>query len=177
MVSALLVIDVQNGVVDGVESADGTVAVIARAVEAARAAGCPVVWVQHADPVELPVDSREWQIVPALQPARGDVMVRKQHRSSFAGTGLADILRGRGVDRVIVTGAQSAFCVDMAGKHALAEGFHVTLLEDGHCNGRMPIPGGELSDAQVRGLVNQTWSSLRHPDLDVQVSAATDLAW
>lgn len=177
MVSALLVIDVQNGVVAGVESADGTVAVIARAVGAARAAGCPIVWVQHDDRVELPVESWEWQIVAPLRPARGDVMVRKQHRSSFAGTGLGDVLRERGVDRVVLTGAQSAFCVDMAGKHALAEGFNVTLLEDGHCNGRMPIQGGELSDAQVRGLVNRTWSSLTHPDLDVQVVATNDLTW
>lgn len=177
MTTALLVIDAQNDVLEGVDSALETVGAIARAVEAARVAGCPIVWVQHDDPEGLVAGSPGWQLVPDLVPEPQDVMIGKQHRSAFAGTGLADTLRSHGVNRVVVTGAQSAFCVDMAGKHALAEGFDVVLVQDGHCNGPLQTDAGELSDAQVRGLINRTWSSLRHPDARVQVVSAAQLEW
>ena len=95
MTSALLVVDVQNGVVDGMPGRDELIATIGRLVESARDAGRLVVWVQH--------------------------------RSAFGDTGLGALLREYDVERLVLVGAQSAFCVDMAGKHALAEGFDPCL--------------------------------------------------
>jgi len=47
--TALLVIDVQNGVVEGAHERDAVVANIGQLVEKARGEGVPVVWVRHAD--------------------------------------------------------------------------------------------------------------------------------
>ena len=66
--SALLVIDVQNGVVANSWKRDEVVHNVAAMVEHARASDVPVIWIQHeAD--DLPRDSDAWQMVPELVPA------------------------------------------------------------------------------------------------------------
>ncbi len=151
MGTALLVVDVQVGVVAENPGAESVLPALAGLVDAARAAGRPVVWVQHDDE-ELVAGSDGWQVVPALGD-RDELHVRKQHRSAFGDTGLGTALRERGVDRVVLAGVQSAFCVDLAGKHALAEGFDVTLVGDAHANGPLDTSAGTLSDEQVRAMV------------------------
>jgi nicotinamidase-related amidase len=176
MTSGLLVVDVQNAVVADITRRDELVATIARLVDAARVAGSPVVWVQHEDD-DLPHGTWEWQIVPELQPADGEPVVEKQHRSAFGDTGLGDLLRRRGIERVVLAGAQSAFCVDMAGKHALADGFDVTWVSDAHGNGDQETADGVVPDAVVRALLNLTWSSLRHPGRTVEVVTSDEVRW
>jgi nicotinamidase-related amidase len=176
MTSGLLVVDVQNGVVGGMPGRDELIATIARLVDSARTAGRLVVWVQHADE-DLVRGSEAWQIVPELRPRDGEPVVEKHHRSAFGGTGLGDLLRGCGIERLFLVGAQSAFCVDIAGKHALAEGFDVTWVSDGHGNGDQETADGIVSDATVRALLNRTWSTLRHHGRAVEVVTSHDVRW
>jgi nicotinamidase-related amidase len=176
MTSVLLVVDVQNAVVEDLEGREELVTTIARLVDGARVAGRPVVWVQH-EVEDLPHGSEGWRIVPELAPRDDEVVVEKHHRSAFGDTGLADLLRGYGVDRVVLVGAQSAFCVDMAGKHALAEGFDVTWVTDGHGNGDQDTAEGVVPDAVVRALLNRTWSSLKHPGRAVEVVPSAQVRW
>ena len=63
--TALLVIDVQNGVVTGNHERDAVVANIGSLVEKARREQIPVVWVQHSDE-GLAKGSEDWEIVPEL---------------------------------------------------------------------------------------------------------------
>ncbi len=80
--SVLLVIDLQKGVLPGCWDADGVVARTAGLVERARAAGTPVVWVQHeAD--GLPAGSDEWAFADGLDPAAGEPVVHKRYRLSL----------------------------------------------------------------------------------------------
>jgi len=176
MTSVLLVVDVQNGVVGGVPRRDELIATIARLVDGARAAGSLVAWVQHADE-DLPHGSDAWQIVPQLRPEEGEPVVEKHHRSAFGDTGLGELLREYGIERLVIVGTQSAFCVDMAGKHALAEGFDVTWVSDGHANGDQETALGLVPDATVRALLNRTWSSLRHPGRRVEVVPSDEVRW
>ncbi|MEY4560507.1 MAG: hypothetical protein RL460_485, partial [Actinomycetota bacterium] len=94
--SALLVIDVQNGVVEGAYNLESVLKNINTAVAKARSAAVPVIWVQHSDE-ELVLESDDWQIVPQLEPASGEGKVRKVHRSSFEATDLEQILTDFGV--------------------------------------------------------------------------------
>ena len=64
--TALLVIDVQAGVVAGNHERDAVVANVATLVDKARDEDIPVVWVQHNDD-GLRRGSDEWQIVPELK--------------------------------------------------------------------------------------------------------------
>jgi nicotinamidase-related amidase len=176
MTSALLVVDVQNGVVADLPERDELIATIARLVDSARGADQLVVWVQHADD-DLPSGSEAWQIVPELRPEKGEPVVEKHHRSAFGDTGLGDLLRGHGIERLVLVGAQSAFCVDMAGKHALAEGFDVTWVIDGHGNADQETADGIVSDAVVRAMLKRTWSTLRHPGREVEVVTSDEVRW
>jgi nicotinamidase-related amidase len=129
--SALLVVDVQNGVVEGAYKRDEVIANIEAAVAKAREAHVPVIWVQHSDE-ELVIDSDEWQIVSELIPLQGETMVRKIFRSSFEDTNLAESLEKLNVGHLIVCGAQTNNCIRHTSHDALAKGFNVTLIADAH---------------------------------------------
>lgn len=129
--SALLVVDVQNGVVEGAYKRDEVITNIESAVARARAAGVPVVWVQHSDE-ELIIDSTAWQIVSELIPLDGEPKVRKTFRSSFEATNLEEILSGLDVGHLFVCGAQTNNCIRHTSQDALAKGYNVTLIADAH---------------------------------------------
>lgn len=129
--TALVVIDVQNGVVGGAVRRDEVVATIDRLVERARAASVPIVWVQHDDD-ELERGSDAWQIVPELAPAADEPVVNKQYGDSFEATDLEGRLSDLGVGRLIVTGAQTDMCVRSTLHGALARGYDATLVGDAH---------------------------------------------
>mgnify|MGYP000902544046 CR=1 FL=1 len=56
----------------------------------------------------------------------------KEHGDAFDGTGLAALLRERGVEEILVCGLVSHGCVRATCLGGLAAGFRVTLLKDGH---------------------------------------------
>lgn len=126
-----MVIDVQNGVVETAFKRDEIVRNIAAVVDKARAAGIPIVWVQHSDDY-LTRDSDGWQIVPKLQPIEGEAIIHKHYRSSFEATDLEEVLAAKGVGHLIVTGAQTNFCVRNTVHAAFERGYDVTVVGDGH---------------------------------------------
>ena len=129
--TALVVIDVQNGVVEGAYKRDEVIANIEQAVAKARTASVPVIWVQHSDD-ELEIDSDAWQIVSTLIPLEGEAMIRKTFRSSFEGTNLGEVLASLNASHLVICGAQSNNCVRHTGQDALAKGYDVTLIADAH---------------------------------------------
>jgi nicotinamidase-related amidase len=129
--SALLVIDVQNGVVEGAFNLKAVLENINSAITKARAAGLPVIWVQHSDE-ELIIESENWQIVPELQPQEGEPKVRKVHRSSFEATDLEQILADFGVGHVYISGMQTNNCVRHTTHSAQERGYDITILSDAH---------------------------------------------
>ena len=64
--TALLVIDVQNGVMAGTPRRDDVIANINALIGKARAQSVPVIWVQHSDDGNLLQGSENWQYVPEL---------------------------------------------------------------------------------------------------------------
>ena len=102
--TALMVIDVQNGVVANAHDQDKVIANIRSLVEKARASQVPLVWVQHSDE-ELAKDSDEWRYVPELVREDGEPLVHKHYGDSFEDTDLESVLAERGVGRLLVTGA------------------------------------------------------------------------
>src|SRR5262245_54744900 len=107
---ALVVVDAQVGVMDSAWEAGRVVGNIARAVDRARAAGVPVVWVQHQDE-ELVPDTPPWQWVPELVPADGEPIVFKEYNSSFEATPLDDELARLGVSHLALAGAATNWCI------------------------------------------------------------------
>jgi nicotinamidase-related amidase len=146
--TALLVVDVQNGVVEGAYRRDEVIQNIASAAAKARAAGIAVIWVQHSDE-ELVIDSAEWQIVSELTPLNGEPLVRKTFRSSFEGTNLEDILASLHVGHLVACGAQTNNCMRHTAHDALAKGYDVTLIADAHTTTSFEWAGMSVSAQAV----------------------------
>ena len=129
--TALLVIDVQNGVVGGAYERDAVVANVGTVIDRARAGEVPVVWVQHSSK-NLPHGSEEWKIVPELSPAEGEPRVQKRYADSFEETTLESVLADLAVGRLVVVGAQTDECVRSTLHGAVVRGYDATLVSDAH---------------------------------------------
>ena len=129
--TALLVVDVQKGVVEGAHERDAVVANVGSLVDKAREAHVPVVWVQHSDR-GLVKGSDGWKIVPELNPSDAEPHIEKTYGDSFEDTNLETVLSGLGVGRLIVAGAQTDMCIRSTLHGALARGYDATLVSDAH---------------------------------------------
>jgi len=152
--TALLVIDVQNGVVDGNHDRDGVIANINTLVDKARAEDVPVVWV-HADD-HLKRDSEPWQYVPELVRRDAEPLVHKNYADSFESTELEALLAQRGVGRLVVTGAQTDVCIRSTLHGAFVRGYDVTLVGDAHTTEDLTAYGAPPPD-QVIAHTNLYW--------------------
>jgi nicotinamidase-related amidase len=78
----------------------------------------------------LAPDSPEVAYLPGFEPEAGDLVVTKDHYSAFQGTDLADQLRSRGIETVIVAGLTTAVCVSSTARDAFQHDFHTITLSD-----------------------------------------------
>jgi len=128
---ALLVIDVQRDVVANAVRLNEVVANINLLISSARQSNVPVIWVQHSDDY-LVKGSDGWQIVDELSPLSGEVKIYKTRPSSFADTDLAEQLESRGIKSLIISGAQTDYCVNATSNAGVELGYEVTLVSDAH---------------------------------------------
>ncbi|MBN6050464.1 cysteine hydrolase [Nonomuraea sp. RK-328] len=154
--TALLVIDVQNGVVQGGHERDAVVANIGDLVERARREEVPVVWVQHSDE-DLAKGSDDWAIVPELTRDEAEPLVEKNYFDSFEDTNLENVLSGLGVGRLVVVGAQTDACIRSTLHGAFARGYDATLVGDAHTTEDQTSWGAPPPD-QVIAHTNLYWS-------------------
>jgi nicotinamidase-related amidase len=154
--TALLVVDVQNGVVAGAHQRYAVVANVGRLVGQARREQVPVVWVRHCDE-DLATGSDEWQIVPELVPDDAEPLVEKSYGDSFEDTTLENVLSGLGVGRLVVAGAQTDACIRSTLHGALARGYDATLVSDAHTTDDSTEWGAPPPD-QVIAHTNLYWT-------------------
>jgi nicotinamidase-related amidase len=159
--TALLVIDVQNGVVAGTHNRDGVIANINTVVGKARGEDAPVIWVQHSDD-HLPRGSESWEYVPELVRSDSEPLVHKTYGDSFEGTDLEALLAERGVGRLIVTGAQTDACIRATLHGAFVRGYDVTLVGDAHTTEDLSEYGAPPPD-QVIAHTNLYWQDESAP--------------
>jgi nicotinamidase-related amidase len=171
--TAVVVVDVQNGVVRDAVRRDDVVANIADVVGTAREHKVPVVWVRHSDE-HLPQGSDEWQIVPELAPADGEPIVEKHYGDSFEDTSLESVLSGLGVGRVFVTGAQTDACIRATLHGALVRGYDTVLVSDAHTTVDQTEWGAPPPD-QVIAHTNLYWTYESAPGRTAGTVEAKDL--
>jgi nicotinamidase-related amidase len=159
--TALLVVDVQNGVVAGAHERDAVVANIGSLVDRARDAQVPVVWVQHSDD-GLPKGSDEWQIVPELAPGDDEALVEKNYGDSFEATTLESVLSGLGAGRLVVAGAQTDACIRSTLHGAFVRGYDATLVSDAHTTENLTEWGAPPPE-KVIAHTNLYWSDTSAP--------------
>ena len=160
MTTALLIIDVQQALCSGEDAAFESARVIERINAISRMArdkGAPVVVIQHESPDgALQRGTAGWQLAAGLNVEPTDLRIGKQATDSFHGTELRAALDARGVTRLAICGFQSEFCVDTTTRRALALGYPVTLVADGHST----VDNGVLSAAQITAHHNVTLANI-----------------
>jgi ureidoacrylate peracid hydrolase len=194
--SAVLVIDMQNdfcdqkGYVETVVGKDvsacrAVVPEIMALVEAARAQGVPVFWIKaNYDPDRLPegmlVKQREKSPVICcgtaswgnelygVRAAAGEAIIEKSSYSAFAGTGIEEQLRRRGVRTLVFAGVQTNVCVETSLRDAVCRGFYAVLARDCVASHTQPLHEATLKNVEFlfgdvldRKSIAAAWSSAR----------------
>ena len=159
--TALLVIDVQNGVVEGATSA--TPSSRTSAASSRRRGRSRSPWSGCSTPAS---SSREaatkWRIVPELTPGDAEPLVEKNYGDSFEDTTLETVLSGLGVGRLVVVGAQTDACVRSTLHGAFARGYDAILVSDAHTTEDLTEWGAPPPD-QVIAHTNLYWSDQTAP--------------
>jgi nicotinamidase-related amidase len=153
--TALVVVDVQNGVVARAHERDAVVRNIADLVDKARRQGVPVVWVQHIND-NLVKGSDAWRIVSELTPGDAEPLIEKLWGDAFEDTTLETVLSNLGVGRLIVTGAETDACIRSTLHGALVRGYDATLVGDAHTTNDQSKWGAPPPD-QVIAHTNLYW--------------------
>lgn len=102
--SALIVVDLQVGVLHACWQVERVVHNAALVIGKARAANVPIIWVQHADD-ELTNDSPDWRWADGLGPIDGEPVVGKSYNSAFEATALERELAALGIAHLVIVGA------------------------------------------------------------------------
>jgi nicotinamidase-related amidase len=173
--SALLVIDVQVGVVGEAFERDAKVANMSKAIDKARAESIPIIWVQHSDE-ELVLESAEWEIVSELSPLPSEPRVRKTFRSSFEETNLEEVLKNLGVSHLYVCGAETNNCVRHTCHTALEKGYDLTLISDAHTTTGFEWDGYIIDAARVIDEQNTNFMGYSLPGRTAQAVSVTELS-
>jgi nicotinamidase-related amidase len=171
--TAVLVVDVQNGVVADAYAREEVVANIGNLVERARKEEIPIVWVQDCGG-DRAHGSDPWRIVPELSPAADDPQVDKLYGDSFEDTPLEEVLAGLGVGRLLVAGAQTDACVRATLHGAFVRGYDTTLVSDAHTTEDHSAYGAPPPD-QVIAHTNLYWQYHDGPGRSAGAVAAADV--
>jgi nicotinamidase-related amidase len=171
--TALLVVDVQNGVVEEAHARDAVVANVGSLVEKARRENVPVVWVQHSSE-HLSKGSDQWRIVPELTPEDAEPLVEKTYGDAFEDTRLESVLSGLEIGRLLVVGAETDACIRSTLHGAFVRGYDATLVSDAHTTGDQTEWGAPPPD-QVIAHTNLYWADQSAPGRKAGTVATKDV--
>lgn len=164
---ALLVIDVQNEYFTGklrieFPPVESSLPNIALAMDTARAAGIPVIVVQHDTPEGAPVFARgsdTWQLHPVVAERPADHCINKTQASAFAGTDLGQWLSDQGIDTLTVVGYMTHNCDAATIYEASHRGLTVEFLAD--ATGSLPYANaaGQASAEEIHRVFSTVFHS------------------
>lgn len=133
--SALIVVDAQKEYLSGklpLKGIDGALDQIGKLLERARKVGNPVIFMRHMTNPEAPLfnpESDGFQIIDAVAPRKGEIIIDKKHPSSFSGTNLDDLLHSIGRDKLIVTGFMTHACISATVRSGSELGYEITVVD------------------------------------------------
>jgi len=165
--AALLVVDLQNGVVSGNHKRDAVVANIESIVQKARREQIPVVWIQDSGESRA-IGSDPWRIVPELNPLDDEPHIDKKYGDSFEDTNLESVLSDLGVGQLFVVGAQTDACIRSTLHGAFVRGYDTALVSDAHTTEDQTAWGAPPPD-QVIAHTNLYWTYQAAPGRTARV--------
>lgn len=171
---ALLIIDMQKQSFTSEKfDAHGVINRINLLSNAFRSNSLPVFIIQHDGTAhgEYVRGTTGWEIIDEIVVSPGDTVVSKTANDSFYETNLDTLLRERGINDIIVTGAATDFCIDSTIQSALVKNFNVFVPSDAHTAGNRP----SLSGSQVVMHYNWVWANLIPTSGSVKVQSTEEI--
>jgi nicotinamidase-related amidase len=181
--TALVVIDVQQANVAEGWQRDEVVGRIRGLIDRAKAAGAPVIWIQHSQPGSaLERGSDGWQIVDEVKPGDDDTVIEKRYLDSFVETSLREHLDALGVGHLVLCGAATDACIRATSARSQIEGFDTTLVADGHTTDvgpwELPLPDGRkipVGAEQMVAYTNFFVADTEYPGVTTRVVPAEEV--
>ncbi len=164
MRTALIVVDMQKGSFTDTTprfDAENLVQRLNDLAARVRAASGLVIFIQHNGPkgdAHHPGNAG-WELLADLETDNRDHFVNKTTCDAFIDTELSSILNDAQVQRLIVTGCASDFCVDTTIRSALAHGFETIAPSDGHTTADRPY----LTAQKIIEHHNAIWADFMSP--------------
>jgi nicotinamidase-related amidase len=176
MTDALIIIDMQQGAfVEGppIHDATGLIGRLNRLADAVRARDGAVVFIQHDGPPGAPFhpDMPGWKLIEDLAPRPADTVIRKQSCDAFLETSLDEFLQSCAIERLIITGWATDYCVDTTVRSALARGYPTVVPSDGHTAASRPhLPAEKIIEHH-----NAIWADFIAPRGPAVVCSVSDV--
>ena len=176
--SALLIVDAQVGAMSSVWESQRVASNLESPVGRARAAGVPVVWVQHADDDELKHGSAKWTLLPNFVPTPTEPVIHKRYNSAFADTHLDQRLKALGASRLVLAGALTNWCIRSTAYAALERGYHLALVSDAHSTEPLSLPDGKTVPAEaIVADLNAVFEWVSVPKVRTEVKTTKDVGF
>jgi nicotinamidase-related amidase len=177
MTTALLIIDVQRALCAGeyqchnIHRVIDTINPLSRR---ARAAGVPVVLIQHEE-ADSPLahGAEGWQLAEALQTSSQDLRVRKTTPDAFYQTDLRKLLPSEDFERLVICGLQTDYCVNATVRQAHQLGYDVVLVADAHST----VDNGNMSAEDIIAEHNKDLAHLTGSVARIDVKPAATITF
>lgn len=160
MKTALLVIDVQNALVlskkPELYARDTVIANMVEVIRKARLGSIPIFYIRHESKEGgwLAYGSEGWKIYDVVAPGRSDKIVGKSTPDAFRNTTLRTELEETDVDKLIMIGLQTDFCVNATARRAVSLGYDTTVVSDAHST----FDRGILKASTIISHHNEAWA-------------------
>ena len=157
MKTALLVIDIQQALIDEHPANEELfLKRVDELIQAAHASGKEVIYVRHDGGAGdlLEQGSPGWRLNRSLSPSVQERIFEKRYPSSFKDTGLKDYLLERGIQRLVICGMQTEYCIDATIKSAFERGFSAVVPEGAHATYDAP----EMAATSICALFERIWN-------------------
>jgi nicotinamidase-related amidase len=153
--STLVMIDCQNTYTEGVMALEGVSEALdeaAKLLDRARAAGVPIVHIQHDEGEGTPYDIRSeiGQIVDRVAPQGDEPVIVKGFPNSFVQTDLDERLRGGSAHNLILAGFMTHMCVNSTARGAFNLGYAPTVVAAATATRALPGPSGDVPAATLQ---------------------------
>lgn len=168
--TALLVIDVQYGIFmrknyDGmaVYHEETLIRNLKSLIQKAKSANAPVVYIQHMYE-DFPLMEKGqplWEVHPDIKPERDDIIVEKRYADAFLESVLEGILKKLDITELVITGLQTAYCIDTTCRRAFSLGYKNTLVSDGHSTLDSDVLPAETIIAHHNSVLGSQFAELK----------------
>ena len=168
--TALLIIDVQLGIFmrknyDGMAIYNEQLLLenLKTLINKAKTANAPVIYIQHMYE-NFPLMEKGqslWEVHPDIKPEQNDIVVEKCHADAFYGSALNDTLVNLNATGLVITGLQTAYCVDTTCRRAHSMGYKNVLVSDGHSTLDSDILPAEKIIAHHNSVLGSQFAQLK----------------